>query len=308
MPKIRTKSDPMNSLGSKSQVIQQLCEVAEYAISTYKIVGVQELFAGGFRFSLHLDHDGNLEFRTANEIDYGVVSLFRCLQDSYKTDQLIDQIWLLADEYRTKAKFEEAMKERINSATPQLRAAALTYIVVEYSRAADRKTFSQHDADDGISPKSLKKLYDVDLDIADVQIFCGDYREQFNKYKNRSDVLIYIDPPYLVTEKPKKSKKGRRKRASNESNTKETDGYIHPFTIDDHKELVRHLLETKNKFILSGYENDIYKSLEDKDRGFYKYFLGLVKISSGKKKKEYIWTNFIIPEGILPEEPSEDEL
>lgn len=298
----------MDSLGSKRQVIQQLCEVAEYAISTYNIAGVQELFGGGFRFSLYLDHDGNLEFRTANEIDYGVVSLFQCMQDLNKTDQLIEQIWLLADEYSTKGKFEEAMEERIDPETPLIRAAALTYIVVEYSRSADRQTFSQHDADDGISPKSLKKLYDVDLDIGDVQIFCGDYREQFNKYKNRSDVLIYLDPPYLVTEKPKQFKKVRKKKDSDESNTKETTGYVHPFTIEDHKELVKNLLTTNNKYILSGYENDVYKPLEDKKNGFYKYFLGLVKISSGKKKKEFIWTNFQLPEGLLPEEPSDEDL
>jgi DNA adenine methylase len=303
MTKPLRRADPMDSLGSKKQVIQKLCEVAEYAISTYNILGVQELFGGGFRFSLYLDHDGNLEFRTANEIDYGVVSLFRCLQDPYKTDQLVEHIWLLADEYRTKDMFEEATEERIDPETPQIRAAALTYIVVEYSRSADRQTFSQHDADDGISPKSLKKLYDADLDIGDVQIFCGDYREQFNKYKDRSDVLIYLDPPYLVTEKTKESRRVRKKKAYDESITKETAGYVHPFTIEDHKELVKILLTTNNKFILSGYENDIYKPLEDKEKGFYKYFLGLVKISSGKKKKEYIWTNILLPEGLLPEEP-----
>ncbi|MEC1722531.1 DNA adenine methylase [Schinkia azotoformans] len=306
MPKIRTNPDPLESLGSKSQVIQQLCEVAEYAISTYNIAGVQELFAGGFRFSLYLDADRELEFRTANEIDYGVASFFRCLQDPYKTDRLIEQIWLLADEYRTKDKFEEAMEERINPETQQIRAAALTYIVVVYSRAADRQTFSQHDADDGISPKSLKKLYDVDLDIGNVQIFCGDYREQFNKYKDRSDVLIYLDPPYLVTEQPKRSK-STKKKDGDERNTKVTAGYVHPFTIDDHKELVENLLTTKNIYILSGYENQVYKPLEDKEKGFYKYFLGLVKISSGKKKKEYIWTNVLLPEGLLPEEPLGEE-
>lgn len=305
MPKPKRKSDPMDTLGSKRQVIQKLCEVAEYAISTYSIKGVQELFAGGFRFSMYLEHGGELEFRTATEIDYGVCSLFQTLQDPYKTDQLVEQIWLLADEYRSKDKFEEAMEERINPKTPQLRAAALTYIVVKYSRSADRQTFSQHQADDGISPRTLKKLYDVDLDIGDVQIFCGDYREQFNKYKDRSDVLMAIDPPYLTTEKPMKSKK---KKGDDENITKVTAGYVHPFTIEDHKELVQNLLTTKNKFILSGYENSIYQPLDDKEKGFYKYFLGLVKISSGKKRKEYIWTDFPLPEGMLPEEPSDEDL
>lgn len=304
MPKTRTKPDPMGSLGSKKQVIKQLCEVAEYAISQFNIIGVQELFMGGCRFNLYLDPNKELEFRTANEIDYGVVSLFQCLIDPYKTDKLIENIWLLADEYRTKDMFEVAMEERINPTTPQLRAATLTYILVEYSRSADRQTFSQHQADDGISTKSLSKLYDIDLEIGDVHIFCGDYKEQLEKYKDSSDVLIYLDPPYISTiAKKTKKKKGKDK----DNITKETSGYVHPFGIDAHKEMVEQLLTTKNKFILSGYENEIYRPLEDKERGFYKYFLGLVKISSGKKKEEFIWTNFLIPDGMLPEEPDKVE-
>lgn len=308
MPRIRTKPDPLNSLGSKKQVIHQLCELAEYAISIYDIIGVQELFGGGFRFSLYLDSPWNIEFRTGCEIDYGVVCFFQCLQDPSKTDKLIDLIWMLADEYKTMEKFKEAMKERLESDTPQLRAAALTYIVVEYSRSADRKTFSQNDADKGISPKSLKKLYDIDLDLGDVQLFCGDYRKQFNKYKDRSDILIYLDPPYIVT-KRKRTRKSKNKKNDNDDHcTTETDGFVHPFTVDDHRELVQHLLTTRNKFILSGYDNDIYRVLEDHEKGLYKYFLGLVRISSGKTRKEYIWTNIQIPEGLLPEEPSDDDL
>ncbi|MGE7751580.1 DNA adenine methylase [Lysinibacillus fusiformis] len=291
----------MDTLGSKRQVIATLCNVVNYAMSCSNIVGVQELFAGGFCFSSHFESEYELKFRTANEVDYGVVSFFRCLQDPYKTDLLIEQIQLLADEYRTKDMFEKAKEERIKPETPQLRAAALTYIVVEYSLRADRQNFSQHHADKGIPHKSLSKLYDADRTIGDVQIFCGDYKEQFNKYKDRSDVLIYIDPPYLVTSITHKKKRGREDK----SVTTETSGYVHPFTVDDHKELVKNLLTTKNKFILSGYLNDIYKPLEDEGKGLYRYFLGAVKISTGERRNEYIWCNFEIEEGILPEAPSQ---
>ena len=200
----------MNTLGSKRQVIATLCNVVNYAMSCSNIVGVQELFAGGFCFSSHFESEYELKFRTANEIDYGVVSFFRCLQDPYKTDLLIEQIQLLADEYRTKFMFEKAKEERIKPETSQLRAAALTYIVVEYSLRADRQNFSQHHADKGIPHKSLSKLFDVDKTIGDVQIFCGDYKEQFNKYKDRSDILIYLDPPYISTKvTPKRRGEGK---------------------------------------------------------------------------------------------------
>lgn len=292
----------MNTIGSKLQVIVTLCNVVNFIVSKFNIIGVQELFAGGFSLSLHLnDLEHELKFRTANEIDFGVASLFKCLQDPYKTDQLIEQIQLLADDYRTKAMFERAKEERINPETSQLRAAALTYIVVQYSLRADRQNFSQQHADDGICHESLEKFYDVDKAIGDVQIFCGDYKEQFNKYKDRSDVFIYLDPPYLKTAPRKKKWKKEE-----EMITTETSGYVHPFTVDDHKELVRNLLTTKNKFILSGYLNDIYKPLEDVEKGFHRYFLGKVKISTGELRNEYIWVNFEIEEGILPEAPPVD--
>lgn len=286
------------TLGGKSQIIDPICEIISFAIQEYDIVGIADLFSGGNRIFSHLDINRGVEFKLANEIDKGVVNFFRCLQNAYDIDELIKYISILADEYKTKTKFDEANEDRLKEDTSQVLSAALTYIVVKYSRAADRQTYCQENTFKGIKIKSLEKFYHLDEVYSQVRLTCGDYKEQFEKYKDRSDVFIFLDPPYITDKKINK----KAKRATKKKNVTETQGYKHPFTVNDHKILVENLLSTKNKALLCGYDNAHYKRLEK--HGFQKHFIGLVNVSSassGKKTKEYIWCNFEVPQYILPE-------
>lgn len=292
------------TLGGKSQIIDSICEIVSFAVQEYDILGISDLFSGGNRLFSHLDINRGVEFKLANEIDKGVVNFFRCLQNAYDIDELIKYISLLADEYKTKAKFDEANKDRLKEDTPQILSAALTYIVVKYSRAADRQTYCRENAFKGIKIKSLEKFYHLDEVYSQVSLTCGDYKEQFEKYKARSDVFIFLDPPYITDKEINK----KAKKATNKKGVTETHGYKHPFTVNDHKKLVENLLSTKNKALLCGYDNALYQRLEE--NGFQKYFIGLVNVSSassGKKVKEYVWCNFEIPKYLLPEELFDDE-
>lgn len=300
MPIRLNEIDPLNTLGGKSQLIDRICNIVEYAIEEFDLVGVADYFMGGNRLFLHLDPDRELKLKLANEIDRGVVNFFHCLQNPYKTDKLIDEIWLLAEGYVSKDKFDEANELRLKEETPQILSAALTYIVAKYSRAADRQIFIETNASVGIPPHTLEKLYYLDEIIGDVEITCGDYKEQFYKYSHRSDIISWFDPPYIKTEKIKTG--NRNNNRSKE--TKETHGYIHEFTKEDQKTLVNNLLATKNKVILSGYLNDIYEELE-KENKFHRYFIGEVIVKSsgtGRKENEYIWSNFVIPFDLLPDQ------
>lgn len=64
------------------------------------------------------------------------------------------------------------------------------------------------------------------------------------KYWDTPDTVFYIDPPYV-------------------SKTRKSGGYTHEMTDNDHLRLVDTLLKVKGKVLLSGYESDIYRSLED---------------------------------------------
>jgi DNA adenine methylase len=287
------RKDPINTLGGKSQIINEICKVVEYAIEEYDLVGAADYFMGGCRLFLHLDPGKDLELKVANEVDRGFVGFFQCLKDAYLTDQLIEMIWLLADQYASKEKFKEAKELRLKEDTPIVLSAALTYIVVEYSRAADRQNFIEQNTYKGIKPKSLLKFLHLYGVLEGVEFTCGDYINQFNKYKERADIIIWIDPPYVKTD---------------EGKTKKTAGYFHDFTLKDQEKLIDNLIATKNKVVLNGYENALYLRLIE--NGFQKHFIGLVNVpSSGKaqKVKEYIWCNFEIPEYLLPEKPFDVE-
>lgn len=103
--------------------------------------------------------------------------------------------------------------------------------------------------------------------------------EHFN-YKN---VFMYIDPPYLL-------------------NTRAGKQYKHEMTASDHEELLKILLKSKARIMLSGYESDLYN---DYLGDWYK-----VQYSScaeyGKTRTETVWTNYRLDNQISIDEYLED--
>ena len=105
-------------------------------------------------------------------------------------------------------------------------------------------------------------------------------KDLLNKY-DKEDTLFYLDPPYV--------QETRRQKVS----------YNHEMRIEKHEELVDNLLHIKGKVILSGYDHEVYKPLEDCD--WNKVLLGEYSKSSQKendgeltKGKEFVWVNFTI--------------
>ena len=270
MPRRINQHAPLATIGGKSQVIESICEVIEYAIKEYDLVGVADYFMGSCRLFLHLDSPRELDFKLANDIDRGVICFYKCLQDPYQTDLLIDEIQLIAEYYKSKEQFEKAKLERIDERTSQIRAAALTYIVSKYSRASDRENFSgANTVYKDIKPALLKNLLFLDEIIGDVELTCGDYLYQFDKYTDLSNMISWFDPPYIIT---------------NGNETTITHGFA-DFTLNDQRDLVDKLLSTNNKILLSGYSNVIYKRLEE--NGFQKHFIGLVHVKSSSIEREF---------------------
>jgi len=86
---------------------------------------------------------------------------------------------------------------------------------------------------------------------------------------NRENVLIYIDPPYLL--------RTRSKRI-----------YKHEMNDNDHLELLGVLKESKAKIVLSGYENDMYSSILG---GWHKESKSCLK-EAGLSATEVLWMNY----------------
>ena len=102
-----------------------------------------------------------------------------------------------------------------------------------------------------------------------VQIENRNVFELLPKY-NRENVLMYLDPPYLL--ETRKNKKF----------------YKHEFSYEEHEELLKMIVCSKAKIIISGYENDLYA----------RYLCGwrmrqtTTKDQAGNRKTETIWMNY----------------
>lgn len=96
------------------------------------------------------------------------------------------------------------------------------------------------------------------------------------KRYNRKEVLIYLDPPYVL-----KTRSGRI--------------YKHEMSNEQHEELLKSVLEHKGYVIISGYDNDIYREyLKD-----WKRETRTASTEMGGKGTEVIWMNY---------EPSAEQL
>ena len=87
---------------------------------------------------------------------------------------------------------------------------------------------------------------------------------------NRENVLIYLDPPYLLSTR-------KNKRV-----------YRHELTDVEHEELLKLIVCSKAKIIISGYENDLYCRY----LGGWRMDHATAKDQAGNTKTECIWMNY----------------
>jgi DNA adenine methylase len=86
---------------------------------------------------------------------------------------------------------------------------------------------------------------------------------------NRENVLMYVDPPYLLSTRSKRI-------------------YRYEMNDNDHIELLHALKGHKGKIILSGYENDMYNTMLN---GWYKESKNCLK-EAGLSATETLWMNY----------------
>lgn len=91
--------------------------------------------------------------------------------------------------------------------------------------------------------------------------------EVINRY-NFENVLIYCDPPYVLSTRCRKQ-------------------YNHEMTDADHEELLAALIKHKGPVIISGYASDLY---DDALAGWYREEIENQAMNA-QKRKEIIWFN-----------------
>jgi DNA adenine methylase len=103
-----------------------------------------------------------------------------------------------------------------------------------------------------------------------VQIENRNVFELIPKY-NRENVLMYLDPPYLL--ETRKNKKV----------------YRHEMTYEEHEELLKLITCSKAKIIISGYMNDLYS----KYLSGWRFDTTTNKDQAGNRKTECVWMNYV---------------
>lgn len=89
------------------------------------------------------------------------------------------------------------------------------------------------------------------------------------KRYNFSYVFMYIDPPYILSTRSKRL-------------------YKHEMTEDDHEELLKELVQSDAKIMISGYDNDLYnRYLKDWNKKEHK-----ARTEFQKEAVEVIWFNY----------------
>lgn len=269
------------TIGGKVRLLVTLLPIIDYVFRKMETRGFLDLFGGGNKFIPQISRF--IPVRIYNEFDRGIANLMACLANWGKTREVIDLAYRLRKTIKTQQDFDKANERRRLKETPEIESAALTILIAEYSRAADRTNFMDENARKGIRYRSLQCYKELVPIMRDVTVTCGSYDYYFKTYGHRSDFLCLVDPPYV-----------------------NSDIYLDGFTKEDHEEMVRLIVDTKMKVILCGTDNDIYDFLLESGCGWYKYTLGDMQKSSaartGAAQEEFIWTNFPIPSYLLPKQ------
>jgi DNA adenine methylase len=177
-----------------------------------------------------------------NDIDAGLVNLFRVVRDEMLMERLRHALDLTP---YSRAEFKQAGEPADDPVE-----AARRFMVRQRQSYSGVNRVWGFAVDDGHSKAStilrwergIKVLPEVCRRLRGVQIEQDDWRAVLKRY-DRERTLFYLDPPYV----PSPRVEGK---------------YNHEMTEDDHRDLVAALLELKGKAIISGYWHETYSPLE----------------------------------------------
>lgn len=181
-----------------------------------------------------------------NDVDGGAVNFFRILRDN--PDELIRRLLLTPysrEEYDTGRKHWHEPDDDVEKARRWFFVASNSY----NGRFGEGFSVSARRSHGGIAAHAhtyfgrVANLYLVAERMAGTIIEHLDFRDLIPKY-DTPETLYYCDPPYVI-------------------DTRHPDGtYVHEMSQDDHRDLVKILLEIEGMAVVSGYRHEIYEPLE----------------------------------------------
>lgn len=292
-------------VGGKSILYPLMKKILEYAAEKFELDTFIDVCGGGAKLALGID---KTIFNKViyNELELGMTNLMTCLKDDRSAGKVMYKVNELVEAYDIKGKklFEEALRLKDEKFTELYLSAAYTVISIYASYGANRMSYCR---DAYINNLYFNKIY-LNLDricdsAKDLTINNESFLNMIERVRRNPNILMFIDPPYIQGKNTLKN------------------SYKNKLTIEDHERLVSLLLDkdTKMKWVLCGFDNEIYKALENSD-DCIRYSSGSVPQSYGAGAKrndsndsenhitmvdEYIWTNYIIPNYIFKKDNSD---
>lgn len=211
-----------------------------------------------------------------NDLEQNVYSLFKVLSD----EQLFNQFKKLCDlaYYNADLRIECRNKLKTNNLNIVERAFCFFYVNrtsfngiggIQINLSV-RRAMSRSVSD---LLQTIDNLYNFHQRFSKVIVLNMDGIELIKKY-NAPNVLIYCDPPY-------------------EHSTRGSYRYKVDMTLQQHIDFINVCIQSKSKILISGYDCEIYKVLED--NGFQKFQFNKNTVDTNSIPKivvETLWKNF----------------
>jgi DNA adenine methylase len=187
------------------------------------------------------------EVEVYNDINLDIVNLFRVLRDLEKSAKLYQMLELTL---YSRAEFDSAKKAlQDNQIIDDVYRAWCVFVLYNQSIHVRRGyvtswgySIIENTRTDAWWNK-IQSISAIHNRLSNVQIENLDYKDILTKYDTEQTVF-YLDPPYTHASRSEKV------------------SYENEINVQDHDELVMRLLECRGACILSGYENPIYKPLD----------------------------------------------
>ena len=209
---------------------------------------------------------------TVNDIDGEVINFFRMIQDLHTREQLQERL-----DYTPYARDVFDLARRSDSDDDIDRAAnfAVKSMQTHCFRMIDDHGGWKKDVHGREAAYALRYFNDLSKTIAEIAIRLKNVQIENRpaieliKRFDHENVLIYIDPPYVLSTRNRKQ-------------------YRHEMTDDDHKELLDVSCNSKAMIMISGYGCKIYN---DKLSGWRKEQVK-TRASNNAVRVESLWMNF----------------
>lgn len=186
-----------------------------------------------------------------NDLDGGIVGLFRVLQDPAATAELKR---LLGVTPFARAEFEKAYEPTDDPIEAARRLIIRSFMGFGSDGHNPEVTtgFRAASPQSGRSPERDWLNYLPALDLIAVRMM-GVVVEnrtalEVMGQQDGADTCFYLDPPYLPDTRSQKSKRGRLRYHA----------YVHEMTEDDHHRLLAHALDLEGMVLISGYPSELY--------------------------------------------------